>query len=353
MGNHAKEMANAGRKLVFIYVTAGDAGAGKNQTGTGNIPFYIAREKAAARSTEFLCANIADSTDDRKTVCINKHRIPTWRYKNTVSYYLRLPDGGMRAEGQISLRKLYKKNFLSLATIDDNIYDGWQDLITTVQEIISREAGGADVEMNLPDVSALRNPGDHCDHYLAGVVGLSATKNSCYTNILYTGYNVVKQPRMLHDSEIVFKQSLLQNIGIELRHAGYPDCQDSWHRSFTENEYSFNEPDACNFSDSAVFYIRKFGIRQEDDDSNGVSYTCALYPNPAGSFLHLSIVDRQRHPMEICIKDMFGNIEKMFTVTEAGYTWEKTIDIRGLPAGTYFLEIRSGEQRTLLRFVKV
>ena len=239
-----------------------------------------------------------------------------------------------------------------MATVDGvNIYDGWQDVVATVREIINKEAAGS-VEMNVPDVSSRRNPGDHYDHYLAGVLALSASKNACYNNVLYTGYNVVKCPPKLSSTEIAFKQSLLKNIGTELDGAGYPDCQDPWHMSFTENEYSVNEPDACNYPDSDIFYIRKFGLRQEDDEKDEGNYACVLYPNPATSFLHLSVTDKERTPAAVSIRDVYGNTKKTFRQPEVGYAWEMLLDIQELSAGVYFLEIVSGNRKTVQRFLK-
>jgi len=234
-------------------------------------------------------------------------------------------------------------------------YTSWQDLVNTLSAIITREAEKMEdnTEINMPDVVTARNPGDHFDHYLAGVLALSATKNNCYHNILYTGYNVSHMPPQLTPAEINFKQELLKCIGMELGPDGYPDCQDNWHKSFTQNEYSIAETNGCSFPDSGVFYVRKFGVRQEDDENDEGDLSYTLYPNPATAVLHLSVSDRQRSVSGIRVLDMYGNTKKKFEVSAVGYAWEIPLPVDDLPAGVYFLEVVSGGRRNLFRFSKL
>lgn len=357
MGKHAKDMVELkGRKLVFIYLTAGDAGAGKNARDNGKIPYYMARENAAVKSTDLLCRHVTDSTqDDAAAIRVNGHLLTVrWR-KNTVSYYLRLPDGGMRAEGRVALKQLYQHKIPALSSVDSSTtYNSWEELVGTVRGIMKKETGdlSRNIEVNMPDVCSKRNPGDHADHYLAGVVAISATKNLCYDNFLYTGYNVSKCPQQITEQDADFKLSLLRCIGVELKQDGYADCQDNWHKSFTQNEYSMAEPNACNYPDSDVFYIRRFDVRAEDDDRPADKYSCIVYPNPAQSVLHIAVTDHERSITDVRVLDIYGNTQQNIRISDVGYAWEKELDISDINAGVYFIEVLSGGVKTLQRFVK-
>lgn len=158
-------------KSVFIYTTAGDGG---NKAGVNDHPFFRAREQGAISTVRF----IADTVDLRRpssqesTVSINAHNIKRVEYKNTVSYFLRLPDGGTRGQGlpkgtnAPSLFKFYTGKIKEMTSIDrSTTYTSRADLVKTLTAIVSREvADGGYSWFNLTDPDSRFNPDDHSDH---------------------------------------------------------------------------------------------------------------------------------------------------------------------------------------------
>src|SRR5438105_14248227 len=80
-------------KTVFIYTTAGDAGK--------DSVYWLAREKGALRSVQY--ALDTHKSPPKEPTCSQKsnagHQIQYCEYKNSGSYFLRLPDGRMTGKG--------------------------------------------------------------------------------------------------------------------------------------------------------------------------------------------------------------------------------------------------------------
>src|SRR6186713_3326491 len=92
------DVANPKAKTVFIHMTAGDAGRGSGNDGR-RFPLYLARENGADAAIRFMAdANSAPVKKSRRVMEFNGHRIERTVYRNTVSYFLRLPDGGPNGE---------------------------------------------------------------------------------------------------------------------------------------------------------------------------------------------------------------------------------------------------------------
>ena len=79
----------------------------------------------------------------------NGHPIYRVSYRNTVSYFLRVPDGnplgtGYSDTGFQSLKRLADGENNMLSAIDGStVYHGWSDLIATVRAILDYERGRA------------------------------------------------------------------------------------------------------------------------------------------------------------------------------------------------------------------
>lgn len=158
-------------KNVFIYTTAGDAG---NKQGKNDHPYYKSREEGANRSVRF----IADAVDSMRpgslesNVTINGHVIKKSVYKNTVSYFLRLPDGGVDGVGlpagtdAPSIMKLYNGQAQILPAVDGStIYTGRLDLKGTLEAIVRSEiASSESAKFNLIESDPELNRSDHLDH---------------------------------------------------------------------------------------------------------------------------------------------------------------------------------------------
>lgn len=202
-----------GTKTVFIHVTAGDGGLG---TGTGGRkrPYYLAREHGAESAIRFM----ADS-DDRAPVeataapvTVNGHPIYRVAYRNTVAYFLRLPDGSPEGTGypdtvNQSLRALAEGQIRTLTAIDGTTtYHGWRDLVATLRGIIDFERGNArSLHFHVPELDPIVNPNDHSDHVTTAKAAVYAAEGLSETQLLHhVGYASAELPENLsgHDRDM-------------------------------------------------------------------------------------------------------------------------------------------------------
>jgi hypothetical protein len=192
----------SGAKAVFIILTAGDEG---NSTGTFNgssVAYYMARENGAVNSAKFAWDMLQTNPNTGpvptvQTSTINSHLIKKYVYNNTVTYFLRLPDGNSNGSGYVnnsnkSLRKLYGNIIPSIAAIDGSTtYTGWADLTTTIRTIINTERGlNVQVWLNAISLDStnantnLNNSADHSDHYYS-----SKAAQDAVSGLLWVGIN--------------------------------------------------------------------------------------------------------------------------------------------------------------------
>ena len=191
------DVRTPGRKVVFIYLTAGDAGLG---TGPAASPYLLAREEGAERAVRFI-ANIdsVPGSDAFTKVVVNGHTISKHTYKNTPSYFLRLPDGnphgkGYPETGQISLEKLRLGQLPALSAVDGSAtYVDWNDLVYTLEVLIRTEllgSGAARSSLLFHDSSPTANPHDHSDHTNAGrAMDIVASRMPCMDVTRFVGYD--------------------------------------------------------------------------------------------------------------------------------------------------------------------
>jgi hypothetical protein len=186
----------AGSKMVFITLTAGDQSCGSCSYGGGG-PLYLSRENGAIYSSNFA-ADLTTGTAPLNlpvatTVSItgnSAHNITKYVYKNTVNYFLRLPDGDLSGNGfpnnnNQSLRKLRLGTIPSISTIGINdvptplaptaTYTGWSDLTNTIKAIINLEkVTGSQSYIHTANKDITYNVGDHSDHINSGYAAEAA-----------------------------------------------------------------------------------------------------------------------------------------------------------------------------------
>ena len=124
-------------KTVFVHVTAGDAGLGMGLNGR-KFPYYRARENGAEAAMRFMAdADSIPGEESAGYLTFNGHRIYRTTYRNTVGYFLRVPDGNPLGSGYFdtgfqSLKRLSTAANDELAAIDGStVYHGWDDLVAT------------------------------------------------------------------------------------------------------------------------------------------------------------------------------------------------------------------------------
>ncbi|MDQ3674618.1 MAG: PIG-L family deacetylase [Gemmatimonadota bacterium] len=197
MGDVAYKAIRRGNNIVFIYLTAGDENRGAD--------YWRTRERAALQSTR-LAAKVSDtaaaaSATGCGSVLVLTHSIQRCALANTVSYFMRLPDGrrdgsGFEHNAFQSLRKLRAKKISAIMTADSSgTYSDWNDLTATVQELVRRErVMGSPVTLHVNDPNAAINPRDHSDHRIAGLAGAELRKNPGWGVVYYVGYALAGRP---------------------------------------------------------------------------------------------------------------------------------------------------------------
>jgi len=201
-----KDVLDGDAKCIFVHMTAGDAGLG---TGNGERkhPLYLARENGAESAIRFMA-----DTDYRvpietsiSAMTFNSHPIRRVAYRNTVAYFLRLPDGspggtGYAGTGYQSLKRLAEDKIGTISAIDGTTsYRRWADLVATLRRIIDFERGQTrSIYLNVPERDPAINPGDHSDHFMTAKAALGASEKLAGARRLhYMGYAGAKFPENL------------------------------------------------------------------------------------------------------------------------------------------------------------
>ncbi|MDX2259554.1 MAG: PIG-L family deacetylase [Hyphomicrobiaceae bacterium] len=249
-----------GTRIVIVYVTAGDGGQGVG-TGGRRHPFYLARERGAEDAVRFM-ADVdglpARAIETRPVV--NGHAIRRVEYRDTTSYFLRLPDGnltgsGYARTGRQSLQRLADGAIGELQAIDGSTaYRGWGDLVATLRRLVDLErAGGGQLALHLPDGDPVRNAGDHSDHLLAGRAMLEAASGlTCAERNYYVDYASAKLPENLEASRRDLKAAVFAVTAAGIRAMDHTTNW-RWYRSaYLGRSYRRTEPASGPCSEPAA-----------------------------------------------------------------------------------------------------
>jgi hypothetical protein len=240
-----EDVNGAASKTVFIHVTAGDDGLGIGSGGR-EYPYYLARENGVLTAIRFMAdADRSPINDLDGTIIFNGHKIFRVAYPTTIAYFLRLPDGnasgaGFPGTGFQSLTRFAAGEINTLSAIDNSTsYRGWNDLVTTVREIIQYERGQAPlIQLNVADPDPTINPGDHSDHLMTAKAALDAASNmSCVRRVYYVDYASAKLPPNLNGQQRDMKSAV---FAVTLEGVIAFDHGTSWHhydQSFVGRNY--------------------------------------------------------------------------------------------------------------------
>jgi hypothetical protein len=240
-----KDVFKGASKTVFVHVTAGDAGAGTGSNGR-KFPFYRARENGAEAAIRFMAD--ADSTPGERSdsyVTFNGHRIYRIAYRNTVAYFLRVPDGnalggGYAETGFQSLMRLSSGANDTLAAIDGStVYRGWDDLVATVRDMLVYERGTTSLlQVNAAELDPRLNPRDHSDHLMTARAAYEAAAGlSCVRRVSYVDYATMNMPPNLNAEDRDLESSV---YAVTLAGVLAYDHGASWHHydeSFVGRNY--------------------------------------------------------------------------------------------------------------------
>jgi hypothetical protein len=241
--NAYADMQNPAVKVVFVYMTAGDAGNDQS--------YYLAREEGAKEAVRFavdttLGPDVGASSGLHSTASINGHSITVYKYKNTVSYFLRLPDGngdggGFAATGYVSLQKFWNRTIPTLNPIDGStLYSTGDDLLWTMYSIAHSEAAGAQwAWINMPDPITSNNPNDHSDHVHTGWLTETVAANllSCMNVAYYVDYDVANRNRNVPDDELLNQVGVFAVTVHGRTEAGHGSTWDQGHKNWLGRSY--------------------------------------------------------------------------------------------------------------------
>ncbi len=189
-----EDVTASATKAIFVHVTAGDAGLGMG-TGGRMHPYYLARENGADSAIRFMAdANGIPIAGSAGQMQFNAHPIVRTSYRNTVAYFLRVPDGnpegtGYSETGSQSLKRLASGEIATLSTIDrSTVYRGWDDFVATLRAILCHERAAL-VQLNVADLDPQINPNDHTDHLVTARAALEAAAGlEAVRRVHYMGY---------------------------------------------------------------------------------------------------------------------------------------------------------------------
>jgi hypothetical protein len=240
-----QDVIDGAAKTVFVHMTAGDAGLGMGFGGRKH-PFYLARENGAETAIRFM-ADADDIPANRIADHMPFRGHPIYRvsYRNTVSYFLRVPDGNPQGTGYFdtgfqSLKRLANGGNTTLAAIDGStVYHGWSDLVSTVRAIVDFERGqAAAVQINVAEINPRINPNDHADHIMTAKAALNAVKDlTCVKRVSYVDYASSRLPVNLNAQQRDMESSV---FAVTLAGVLALDHRTSWHhydKSFVGRNY--------------------------------------------------------------------------------------------------------------------
>src|SRR5215475_4083091 len=254
-----QDVMGGAAKTVFVHVTAGDAGLGIGLAGRKH-PFYLARENGAEAAIRFMAD--ADATPGERVatpMMFNGHSVYRVSYRNTVGYFLRVPDGnasgaGYPVTGFQSLKRLASGESNVLRAVDGSTtYYGWDDLVATIRAIISFErAKAALAQVNVAEIDTRINPNDHADHLMTAKAALDAVKDlSCVRRVYYVDYASSRLPQNLDAQQRDMESSV---FAVTLAGVQAFDHGTAWHhydQSFVGRNY-FRVQDPVGRCDAPV-----------------------------------------------------------------------------------------------------
>lgn len=243
------DVQSASAKVVFVYFTAGDAGAGIGNAGRAQ-PYYLARENGAKLSVKFMAdAEKMPAVAVESAASIGGHGISRWAYRNTVSYFLRLPDGGngmgYPTTGGQSLKRFRDGAIATLTAVDDSTtYYGWSDLTETIRLLVDSERGNAGtVWLNLPDTNLEANLNDHSDHQHTAMAVLDAVAGlTCANRALFLNYVTSKMEENLNSTERQAESGTFGAMVAGLVAFDHRSTWDTGHRAWLGRNYFRTEP---------------------------------------------------------------------------------------------------------------
>jgi hypothetical protein len=241
MGDHAYNDIRNNHRVVFIYSSAGDANLGTD--------YWHVRESAANASAQFIVDLASPAiVSSHTSTCANQeiagHPLQRCVYANTISYFMRLPDGNLDGAGYEShhfesLKKLREGSIKSISAIDGSTtYTGWGDFYQTIQQVIKTESNNKvspNVHLNTQEHDPALTPVDHSDHLTIGLAVTEVIKGTQLQASYYVGYDIKKRPANLSSAASMYKsgtfmvyERVMQSKALKTTFCELPVSYSSW-----------------------------------------------------------------------------------------------------------------------------
>ena len=220
-----KYVSNKNAKAVFIYTTAGDAGLiGDKGNGEGygdcnncTMPYFRSREMAAIASIQQINppSKVAQWCEcwpypKMKEVAIKLNEkfwyVKRYSYCNTESYFLRIPEGGLKkiAEGKPVITVIENPED------HQNTFRNWEELTALLNAIITYEQGNLpSFWLNTDEPADSLNPLDHIDHRYTTKACIEATAGIKANFNFFLGYRSELLPDNLTADEVAMGSALM------------------------------------------------------------------------------------------------------------------------------------------------
>lgn len=161
--------ADSNHSLIFIHITAGDAGHGMEYN-----QYTLAREEGSKRALRFLVKaafpweNFQEKPIDSVLVT-NGFTVNSYHYRNITAYFLRLPDGNYDGNGYErhdyeSVRKILSGEKLTINTVDKANTYNLEQLKSTISALIPDPSFQHPLYIHVAETDSVKNPEDHSDH---------------------------------------------------------------------------------------------------------------------------------------------------------------------------------------------
>ncbi len=209
-GHQAQIDVDVGAKVVFVCVTAGDG-------GLGSVDLCVQRERGMINSCRLATDHsFYDTVLDPELVEVNGHLMARFEYKNTVSYFLRIRDGGNGPGGP--LERLRNEGIPTVMTGVATPYSSWTELLETLKAILETERDGEPhpwVNSEDPDANAdltdeqFDDFRDNPDHVMVGAAVRDISRDlTDYLYVYFRGYPIGAEPIVLDIGQTVAKSRL-------------------------------------------------------------------------------------------------------------------------------------------------
>ncbi|TGD78538.1 PIG-L family deacetylase [Hymenobacter wooponensis] len=348
------DVQRAGGKAVFICLTGGQANEPSND-------FWLGREaafQAAVQQAANLTASASGGVPTTKTITVKGHTVVMQRYRNTVAFSLRLPDGNLDGKGQPrggfqSMRQLFKDG-RSMSPLDGGApYVSWDDLIQTIQRILKKEVGDERVSVHAPQPDERHNPRDHSDHRMAGVVALAATSNIECRTLLYVGYDSRRRPTNLQPLQTANQRAVYQAYSETMTSRGQPSGWEPSHLQFIGRQYSqVRHKNGQQLGDTLAIPR----ALPSGSQSDGEKYTSLKlepnYPNPFDQSSLMAYQLPEAGAVWLRVLDVQGRevLRMLNGEQQKAGRHEQWLDVSSFPAaGLYIAELRVGDERRTCR----